>query len=62
MLADAAKVALERRPDSSEHGGITQGSHLVLVDRRGAIRGYYRTSDDAALDQLLADAARLSEP
>jgi protein SCO1/2 len=56
------KVALERRPDSKEHGGITHGSHLVLVDRQGSIRGYYRTSDDAALEQLLSDAARLAEP
>ncbi len=56
------KLALERRPDSKEHGGITHGSHLVLVDQRGAIRGYYRTSEDAALEQLLADAARLAGP
>jgi protein SCO1/2 len=53
------KLALERRSDSKEHGGITHGSHLVLVDQRGGIRGYYRTSEDAALEQLLTDAARL---
>lgn len=54
------KVGLSGRPDpNAEHMGITHGSHLVLVDREGVIRGYYSTSEDAALERLLADAARL---
>ncbi len=54
------KVGLSGRPDpNAEHMGITHGSHLVLVDREGVIRGYYRTSEDAQLERLLVDAARL---
>lgn len=54
------KVGLSGRADpNAEHMGITHGSHLVLVDRQGTIRGYYRTRDDGELDRLLADAARL---
>lgn len=54
------KIAVERRPGDEESGGIIHGSHLVLVDKSGAIRGYYRTTEDAAIDQLLGDAAQLA--
>jgi protein SCO1/2 len=40
--------------------GLFHGSHLVLVDGTGTIRGYYRTSDDAEMAKLLKDAAALS--
>lgn len=54
------KMGLSGRADpTAEHMGITHGSHLVLVDRQGTIRGYYRTREDAELDRLLADARRL---
>lgn len=54
------KVGLSGRADpNAEHMGITHGSHLVLVDKRGTIRGYYRTREDSELQRLLADAARL---
>lgn len=54
------KVALSGRADpTAEHMGITHGSHLVLVDRQGTIRGYYRTSEDAELERLLRDVGRL---
>jgi hypothetical protein len=32
----------------------------VLVDGAGQIRGYYRTSEDAQMAQLLKDAALLA--
>jgi protein SCO1/2 len=55
------KFALEGRADAGAADyGIIHGSHLVLVDRELRIRGYYRTDDDAAMGQLLADAARLT--
>lgn len=55
------KVGLSGKADpNAEHMGITHGSHLVLVDRKGVIRGYYRTREDAELDRLLADAKKLS--
>lgn len=55
------KVALEGKADEkAEHYGILHGSHLILVDAKGQIRGYYASSDDAAMDKLLDDAAALA--
>jgi protein SCO1 len=55
------KTALSGRADpSQEHFGITHGSHLILVDPEGKIRGFYRSSEPEAIDQLLVDAARLA--
>jgi protein SCO1/2 len=54
------KLAFEGKPTpGKEHFGLMHGSHLVLVDRSGQIRGYYRTSEDVAMAQLLSDAAAL---
>jgi protein SCO1/2 len=54
------KLALDGKatPDA-EHFGLFHGSHLVLVDTAGKIRGYYRTSEDEQMKQLLADAKSL---
>jgi protein SCO1/2 len=55
------KLAFEGKPTAgAEHFGLMHGSHLVLVDRAGQIRGYYRTSEDAQMARLLADAAMLA--
>jgi len=55
------KLALDGKPTpGTEHLGLFHGSHLVLVDRAGMIRGYYRTSEDSQMTQLLKDAALLS--
>jgi protein SCO1/2 len=54
------KIAVSGSADESkEHFGLTHGSHLVLVDQSGAIRGYYRSSDAEMLEQLVADAKSL---
>jgi protein SCO1 len=54
------KLALDGKPTpGAEHLGLFHGSHLVLVDSKGQIRGYYRTSEDAQMAQLLKDAALL---
>jgi protein SCO1/2 len=54
------KLAFEGKPTpEAEHFGLMHGSHLVLVDGAGQIRGYYRTSEDAQMKQLLVDAASL---
>jgi protein SCO1/2 len=54
------KIAVEGKVDPSKADfGITHGTQLVLVDRNGQIRGYYASNDDAALERLLEDAARL---
>jgi len=59
-VVDGFKLALDGKADpTAENGGIIHGSHLVLVDRTLAIRGYYRTDDDDELRRILDDAARL---
>lgn len=57
---DGFKLALDGKADpAAENGGIIHGSHLVLVDRALAIRGYYRSDDDEEMRRILEDAARL---
>jgi protein SCO1/2 len=54
------KLALDgKATPGAEHFGLFHGSHLVLVDGNGQIRGYYRTSEDEQMAQLLKDAALL---
>jgi protein SCO1/2 len=55
------KLALDgKATPGAEHFGLFHGSHLVLVDAAGEIRGYYRTSEDEQMAQLLKDAAALA--
>jgi len=55
------KLAFEGKPTpGAEHFGLMHGSHLVLVDPSGQIRGYYRTSEDERMKQLLLDADTLA--
>jgi protein SCO1/2 len=55
------KLALDGKPTpGADHLGLFHGSHLVLVDRTGTIRGYYRTSEDSQMTQILKDAALLA--
>jgi protein SCO1/2 len=54
------KLALDgKATEGAEHFGLFHGSHLVLVDGAGNIRGYYRTSEDEQMRQLLEDAKSL---
>lgn len=39
--------------------GIFHGSHLVLVDARGRVRGYYDPEDPDAVDRVVRDAGLL---
>ena len=48
------KVALAGKVDEKRpHLGITHASHLILVDGQGRIRGYIRSSDEDAAEQVL---------
>jgi protein SCO1/2 len=38
---------------------IFHGTHFVLVDRAGQIRGYYDSADSDSTDRLLRDTKRL---
>lgn len=54
------KIAVSGQPDEKQpHYGLTHGSHLVLVDRQGEIRGYYASNDAETTARLVADLARL---
>lgn len=56
------KVALEGKADAAApEMGIMHGSHLVLVDKAGQIRGYYRTSDDHEMRQIMVHAAKIAK-
>ena len=44
--------------DRDESGNILHGSHFVLVDRSGAIRGYY-SSNPEGLEDLVRDTRQL---
>lgn len=48
----------DREPRPNGNYDIAHNGHFALVDKRGALRGYYRT-DDESLDQLRRDARRL---
>jgi len=52
------RIAFSR--DSDDIASITHGVHVVLVDGRGRIRGYYDSNDPDALQQLVADARRVA--
>ena len=52
-------VAFSR--ESEDITTLTHGVHVVLVDGRGRIRGYYDSNDGDALERLVADARRLAE-
>lgn len=54
------KVGVSGEVDPEKpHLGITHGSHLVLVDQKGRIRGYYRSSDQDVAVELVDDLDRL---
>lgn len=56
------KIGVEGTPRAgAEHFGITHGTHLVLLDARRTIRGYYQSSDPERMAALLDDAARLAQ-
>lgn len=55
------KIGVEGTPKAgAEHFGITHGTHLVLLDAKRTIRGYYQSSDPERVTALLDDAARLA--
>jgi protein SCO1/2 len=56
-------AAMEASPGQSfDDGPFLHSSKFVLVDGAGAIRGYYDSTDEAAMRALEADARRLASP
>ncbi|MDD9967515.1 MAG: SCO family protein [Myxococcales bacterium] len=58
VISEGFRQRMERDPN--EPANVFHGSHFVLVDRTGMIRGYYRSEHDGLL-QLSRDAAGLTE-
>jgi protein SCO1/2 len=54
------RVTMERDAGDPSPAAITHGSHLVLVDGEGRIRGYYDPETPAAMDRVVRDAALLA--
>lgn len=54
------RVSVGREPgDASAPAAISHGSHLVLVDGAGRIRGYYDPEEPDVVDRVVRDAALL---
>jgi protein SCO1/2 len=59
-VARSFSVALEGKADAGKADfGIMHSGHLILVDGRGRIRGYYPSSEDGVENRILADLERL---
>ncbi|MFN0064170.1 MAG: SCO family protein [Myxococcaceae bacterium] len=59
-VVEGFKIAVDSSRASGNPEQLLHGTHLVLVDRRGTIRGYYPSNESAALEQLRKDARALS--
>lgn len=56
------KIGVSGAYDASKPDmGITHGSHLILVDAAGRIRGFYRSFDDDTVTQVLGGLERLTK-
>jgi protein SCO1/2 len=56
LAIDGFKLGLE---NSGDPNAILHSDKFVLVDRDGAIRGYYDGKDESDVNRLIADARRL---
>lgn len=53
------RVSIGREEGDPSPAAISHGSHLVLVDGAGRIRGYYDPEEPDAVDRVVRDAALL---
>jgi len=60
-VVDGLKISMADRAPTGEQdfASIMHGTHFVLVDRDGRIRGYYDSSNPDVVDRVLGDAAML---
>jgi protein SCO1/2 len=54
------RVSVGKDPADPSPAGISHGTHLVLVDGTGRIRGYYDPESPHAVDRVVRDAALLA--
>ena len=60
VVVDGLKVHMDKSGDDDDLMSIGHGSHFVLVDALGRIRGYYQFNDPGAIDAVLRDAGLLA--
>jgi protein SCO1/2 len=60
-VAAGAKLALERDPSKPPPQAILHGTHFLLVDAAGQLRGYTESDDPEAVAKLKSDLAALVE-
>jgi protein SCO1/2 len=53
------KIAMGEMEGQQDFASSMHGTHFVLIDQQGRIRGYYDSSNVDVVDRLLADAAML---
>jgi protein SCO1 len=53
------RVSMGQAEGDPSPAGISHGTHLVLVDGRARIRGYYDPDEPGAIDRVIRDAALL---
>jgi protein SCO1/2 len=60
-VVDGLKIAMGEGAVTGEQdfASIMHGTHFVLVDQRGRVRGYYNSTDADVVDRVLADATML---
>jgi protein SCO1/2 len=58
-VVEGLKVTMGKERSGDDPGAIFHGTHLVLVDAGGRIRGYYDPEEPGAVDGLVRDAGLL---
>jgi protein SCO1 len=59
-VVDGLKTSLGREGPPENFAGIFHGSHFVLIDGAGRIRGYYDSGDGASLEKLREEMTALA--
>ena len=59
--ADLHKLARNVFMLGDVNGDLEHSTRFVLIDRKSRIRGFYLTSDEDAIPQVIADAKRVSK-
>jgi len=55
----ALRYGLAAMEDKNAPGGFIHSGSFTLVDRQGKIRGYYKGTEEEAVDRLIKDIGRL---
>ncbi len=58
-VVDGLKIAMGEVEGQQDFASIMHGTHFVLVDQQGRIRGYYDSTGADVVDRLLIDASLL---